>query len=167
MKKSAMTSVNKPFTDKIFALVDGDQKTIEWRTKPLPRGLHYVYETKNKGGCGKVIGEMTIIGYMKFSSIDNIPDRIIGFGKVDRKDLKKYAKGRPLYANAIVNAKRYDTPKELGEFWAYNENLQKCFDEQEGYCFEEWSSFCRPLTQPPQSWRYVVNWQCVMEAVKC
>lgn len=85
MKKSAMISINKQHTDKIFALVDSDKKIIEWRTQPLPKCLHYVYETKNKGGCGKVVGEMTIVGFMKFSSIDNIPDKIIDFGKVDRE----------------------------------------------------------------------------------
>lgn len=76
----------------------------------------------------------------------------------------------------------YDTPKELNEFWAYNEEWHKRFDQQDGYCcydatndsgealidcagyegvyncyrcWEEWSGWCHRLTRPPQSWCYV------------
>lgn len=125
--KATLTSINKPHTDNIFTEDETRKKTVEWRTKPLPKGLHYVYETKNKGGCGKVIGEMTIVGWRKFDSVSDIPHETILKGRVGARQLDLYSKGRPLYANVIVNAKRYGEPKELSEFrhWVDCENSNK------------------------------------------
>lgn len=55
---AGLISINKPHTDNIFS----GEKGLEWRKIPLPEDLYYVYETKNKGGCGMVIGEMRITG---------------------------------------------------------------------------------------------------------
>lgn len=160
--KSALISVNKPHTDNIFAADESEKKTVEWRTKPLPKGKHYVYETKNKGGCGKVIGEMRVLGWRKFGSVDDIPDDMIHKGKVTREFIKAYAKGRPIYANVLYDAKRYDTPKELGEF------------KKAGFMTEEqWLYALYPnthchyvawakkfeLTRPPQSWCHAERWE--------
>ncbi len=98
------------------------------------------------------------------------------------KELSDYGKGKPLYGLHISQLKIYDRPKELGEFWAYNEEWHKRFDEEDGYCcydatneygecltdcgdnasvkncyhcWEEWSGWCHRLTRPPQSWCYV------------
>lgn len=158
---NALTSINKPHTDNIFAANKGDRKTVEWRTKPLPKGKHYVYETKNKGGCGKVIGEIRVLGWRKFDSVDDIPDEIIRNGKVSREFIKKYAKGRPIYANALYGAKRYDMPKELGEFNAPCPHKTATGREGDCPCKEygwDWDektnkAFCtRRITHPPQSW---------------
>lgn len=135
--KAVMISINKPHTDNIFDEI----KTVEWRTKPLPIGKHFVYETKNKGGCGKVIGKMDIT--------ENIPivvfgidcqlgvNELIKHGCVNAKYLIEYAdkhKASILYANVIENAKRYDKPKEIGEF----KNLK-----------------AEPITRAFQSWGYI------------
>lgn len=183
MSRATLTSINKPHTDNIFTDDKSRKKTVEWRTKPLPKGLHYVYETKNKGGCGKVIGEMTIVENIKYPDVSAIPHEMILKGRFGTRQLDIYSNGRPLYANVIVNAKRYDKPKELGEFWAYNSELEKRYDEQDGYCcydgtnehgepltdcgsacdniancyrcWEEWSGWCHKVKRPPQSYCFV------------
>lgn len=127
MSKATLTSINKPHTDNIFSEDEARKKTVEWRTKPLPRGLHYVYETKNKGGCGKVIGEMTVVENIKYADVSAIPHEMILKGRVGARQLDIYSKSRPIYANVIVNAKRYDELKALSEFkhWVDCENSNK------------------------------------------
>lgn len=62
-----MISINPPYTQMIF----NGYKQFEFRKKvlkgmdegyPLQDIKAYIYETKNKGGLGKVIGEVTIPG---------------------------------------------------------------------------------------------------------
>lgn len=153
--KDVLTSVNKEHLNNIL---DGIKK-VEWRKKPLPLGKHYGYETKNKGGCGKVTGEFYIVENIKvdlFDIVCNDEKDLIKKGCVDWGFLNKYAGiERPyLYANIIENAKRYDKPKELNEFtpickvkgeWCDN---CICYEETFGGC-------CRVLKRPPQSWCYV------------
>lgn len=97
-----------------------------------------------------------------------------------RGDLPYY---KPLYGWHISDLKIYDKPRELSEFWAYNEELHKRYDSEEGFCcyddtneygealtdcgdaynnilncyrcWEEWSGWCHHVTRPPQSWCYV------------
>lgn len=157
MSRATLTSINKPHTDNIFSDKESRKKTVEWRTKPLPKGLHYVYETKNKGGCGKVIGEMTIVGWRKFDDVSEIPHETILKGRVGARKLDFYANGRPLYANVIVNAKRYDEPKELGEFYI-TKKCTSCKDsgyESSACIYDENCLVPVQLTHPPQSWCYV------------
>ena len=68
--KAMLISIRKPFTDMIFRVDDyynDYDKTNEWRKKPLPLGHYFVYESKHKGGSGKVIGEFDIVENHKFS----------------------------------------------------------------------------------------------------
>lgn len=111
-EKAVMISVNKPHTDNIFS---GD-KGLEWRKKPLPEGLHYVYETKNKGGCGMVIGEMYITGSLAVDTNGPLPVGLVNAGCVHPVTLKKYANNGIVYANFIQDAKRYDKPKPLSAY---------------------------------------------------
>ncbi len=87
-----------------------------------------------------------------------------------------------IYGWHISDLVIYDKPREVEEFWAYNEEWHKRFDEQDGYCcydattdsgealvdcagyegvyncyrcWEEWSGWCHRLTRPPQSWMYI------------
>lgn len=62
-----MISINPPYTDMIFR----GYKPFEFRKKvikgmdegyPTEEIAAYIYETKNKGGCGAVIGEVKING---------------------------------------------------------------------------------------------------------
>lgn len=62
-----LISINPPYTDMIFS----GYKPFEFRKKVL-KGMEahypeepitaYIYETKNKGGCGAVVGELKIDG---------------------------------------------------------------------------------------------------------
>lgn len=130
---AVLTSIQPPHTTNIF---DGI-KRIEWRTRPMPTGKHYVYETKNGGGIGKVIGECTIWRVKRHENVSLIQEGHIDSGCVPYEFLEQYAKGKPLYAHFIVNAKRYDKPKELNRFILANTQ-----------------HFCR-VRRPPQSWCYV------------
>ena len=159
--KAIMISINKPHTDNIFS----GEKTNEWRTRPLPLGKAYVYETKRGGGCGKVIGEMEIVKTYRFHTDDLIyQDTLIEQGCVPYSFVANYAKGKEyISANIIANVKKYDTPKELGEFSLYEKKD----------CDHFWCGICGARTQndvincnnltcerktikrPFQSWGYV------------
>lgn len=154
MSKSTLTSVNKEHLDNIL---DGI-KTIEWRKKPLPLGKHYGYETKNKGGCGKVTGEFEVIQNIKFNLYgDTYRPHWLAKGCVPYEFLVEYANGAEyLYANVIENAKRYDKPKELSEFkrWNRTEENSPCVNTKWLYPDCKECKKCN-LTRPPQSWCYV------------
>ena len=176
--KEVLISVNKENLDNIL---DGI-KTVEWRKKSLPLGKHYGYETKNKGGCGKVTGEFEIVRTvaLRVSAIPHEENDFLARGCVPYKFLENYANGAVwLYANIIENAKRYDKPKELSEFelacHCFNIKNVECKTNAFGeYVFQHHdNSFCRickyynsdfgdcdkpafqPLKRPPQSWCYI------------
>ncbi len=161
--KAGLVSINKPHTDNIFNLI----KTIEWRKSPLPTGLNYVYETKNKGGCGKVIGEIWIEDNDRLDIEKELKKWHIKRGCVPLEDLKKYATKDFIYANYIGEVKRYDKPKELREFkteckeWdKENPNCDNCKYFIDCRCYEYDESDCacdgiKPVERPPQSWCYV------------
>lgn len=97
------------------------------------------------------------------------------------KELQEYGKGKTLYGWHITNLVIYDEPKELNEFWAYNAELNKLFNEGEDYCawgrcetengcsndcdtenilncyqcWADWNGWCHRLARPFQSWGYV------------
>lgn len=148
MSKAVLTSVNKEHLDNIL---DG-RKTVEWRKKPLPLGKHYGYETKNKGGCGKVTGEFEVVENIKvdlFDIVCNDEKDFIKKGCVDWGFLNKYAglERSYLYANVIENAKRYDKPKELSEFEFPKDNIHLSYRKRNQYF--------KGITRPPRSWCYV------------
>ena len=152
----AIISINKPHTDNIFDRI----KTVEWRTKPLPLCKHFVYETKNKGGCGMVIGEMEITKNISFCvfHLDILPEakEFIKRGCIPLEYLIEYAKNKAfLYANVIENAKRYDKPKKLSEFHHFctypNNTCEDCaIQKLKPHCH-----YGEGLTRPPQSWQYI------------
>lgn len=144
MSKAVLISINPPHTNNIFTRI----KRIEWRTKPLPTGKHYCYETKKCFGVGKVIGEYTIWRVKRYENISLIPEGHIDSGCVPVEFLEAYSKGRPLYANFIVNPKRYDKPKELCEFRSYN--VRAYYDEELRLPMPT-----HEIKRPPQSWCYV------------
>lgn len=135
--KALLISINKPHTDNIFSGLKG----LEWRKRPLPEGLCYVYETKNKGGCGKVIGEMRIFGTRAIDTSDFLEVPLINSGCVHPVALKKYANNGIVYANFIKDAKRYDEPKELSEFTGFRKT--------------KFGMEPVKMERPPQSWCYV------------
>lgn len=146
--KAALTSINPPHTNRIFDKTKG----IEWRTKPMPIGKHYCYETKKHGGCGKVIGEFTVWRIKRYENISMIPECHIASGCVPIEFLEAYRKGKPLYAHFIINPKKYDKPKELREFHPNCNHTDYC-TECKNYDLN--TKDCRRITRPPQSWCYV------------
>lgn len=119
----------------------------------MPTGTHYCYETKNGGGCGKVIGEFKIWRVKRYANVSHIPEDYIALGCVSREYLTAYSKNKPLYAHFIVNPIRYDKPKELSEFTKpCNHENDCCTCDRYDYighrCYNE-------ITRPPQSWCYV------------
>lgn len=144
MSKAVLISINPPHTNNIFTRI----KRIEWRTKPLPTGKHYCYETKKCFGVGKVIGEYTIWRVKRYENISLIPEGHIDSGCVPVEFLEAYSKGRPLYANFIVIPKRYDKPKELSEFRSYN--VRAYYDEELRLPMPT-----HEIKRPPQSWCFV------------
>lgn len=132
--KSVLISIQPPNTNNIFDGIKG----IEWRTKPLPTGKHYCYETKKCFGQGKVIGQYHVWRVKKYENISLIPEEFIALGCVPIEFLEAYSHGRPLYAHFIISPQRYDKPIELREFSKYG-----------------FSPFPVPLKRPPQSWCYV------------
>lgn len=170
---AVLISIQPPHTTNIFNEIKG----IEWRTKPIPAGMAYVYETKNGGGAGKVIGQCVIWRVKRFENISLIPEGYIDAGCVPYEFLAEYSKGKPLYAHFIVAAKRYSTPKELTDFHVVDkEAVRKCQYRERAYnnpdlvnsallpgsyvCMQgeiDWCNKCKtkPISRPPQSWCYV------------
>lgn len=151
--RAIVISVNPPHAGN---LVDG-LKTIEWRKKPLPECTAYVYETKRNGGCGKVIGEVRIVGDTKCDTNEwwSTDFDLIVRGKVGVRFLEKYAAKNDgvIYANECRDAVRYDIPKELSEFETtivIPEGTQWF-----GNMYSYKHIFNKKLTRPPVSWCYV------------
>lgn len=146
--KAVLISINPPNTDNIF---DG-VKRIEWRTKPLPTGRFFCYETKNIGGAGKVIGEFTVWRTKRYERAGLIHETEINLGCVPKDFLLHYSKGKPIYANYIVKPKRYEQPRELNEFFHACEkpNGTDC-----SVCVDRRENKCKPVKRAPQSWFYV------------
>lgn len=171
--KAVLISVQPPHTTNMFNKI----KRIEWRTKPMPTGKHYVYETKNGGGIGMVIGECLIWRIRRYENVSFIPEGHIDAGCVPYEFLAEYSKGKPLYAHFIINANRYDKPKPLSDFYIVdNEEVKKCEHRERVYCNPDltngawlpggyvcskdeidWCSKCKtkPVVRPPQSWCHV------------
>lgn len=153
--KKTMTSINPPFSQLIL---DGKKK-IEWRTKPLPLGWSELYETKKKGGCGKVIGQFEVVENIKvdlFELACNDEKGLIEKGCVDWGFLNDYAtlKRSYLYANVIDRVERYEKPKELFDFANYVK-YQVC---KERNCFSDNCWICPNnaiVIRPPQSYMFV------------
>lgn len=168
--KSVLVSIQRPHTDNIKALI----KKIEVRKNkpnqetPFPC---FIYETKTKGGCGKVIGEFVcdkiytyyaddFVGAVDFDGtiitepkegefaywIPNQEDTCLRY-----LDIKAYGKGKTLYGWHISDLKIYDKPKDLGNF------ITPCIwdnGREKHNSIENCKYFCG-IKRPPQSWCYV------------
>ena len=142
IRKAVLISINKPHTDNIFS----GQKGLEWRKKRLPEGLYYVYETKNKGGCGMVVGEMHITGSKEVDTGGPLEVCLVNAGCVHPVTLKKYANNGIVYANIIRDTKRYEKPRPLSDFESWNCSVY----------FEDGLPMpTHEIKRPPQSWFYV------------
>lgn len=169
--KSVLISINKPHTDNIKALI----KKVEIRkNKPnceLPFKC-FIYETKNKGGCAKVIGEFIcdeiyhIKNYDTRFSINNDERLTNGVARascLNFDDMKKYLKDKDGYAWHITDLVIYDKPRELWEFYHKCEKMpcEGCEHlkyqrvNANEYDFDcEYLNGKIPFQRPPQSWAY-------------
>ena len=111
----------------------------------MPLTTHQCYETKNKGGCGKVIGQFDVVQNIEFDPLNHhlYSPEIIEDGCVPIEDLIEYANGDVIYGNVLENIEKYDKPRELSEFTG----LRKT---KFGYAPIK-------ITRPPQSWCYAKN----------
>ena len=146
--KETLISIQKPHTDNIFSGI----KKVEWRTFSLPPGRHHVYETKRGGGLGMVIGTFRTNTYYCFSDVSDIPEWLIRDGCVSREFLKRYARGRSLFANMIYDVKRFELPKETKSYLKYSAAVG-CEIASEFNCSRhEYQCY---VTSPPQCYTYV------------
>ena len=171
--KSVLISIQRPHTDNIKALI----KKIEVRKNkpnqetPFPC---FIYETKTKGGCGKVIGDfvcdrITDISVVVRNCNENYNevyhnDECKG-SCLTWKELQEYGKGKPLYGWHISDLKVYDKPKELSEFrkpftpkkldirkFIIKNGINNIAPDFKSRC-----DFCDKITRPPQSYMFVEN----------
>lgn len=141
------------------------------------------YRTNTVGRCnGKVIGEFICDRIYGLAPLNHAPDDVEQQACLTREEIVRYLKGVG-YGWHISDLKIYDKPKELGDFWSYNEALHKrydaetdfcCYDAANEYgealtdcgeayndilncyrCWSEWSGWCHRVNRPPQSWCYV------------
>lgn len=199
--KSVLISIKPKYCE----LIASGKKTIEVRkTRPKIKTPFkcYIYctygqENENYMICkrGKVIGEFVCDWVTKITPHCDIEDFVNQYihgypailGENDClsfQEMKAYLGNKIGYDWHISDLKIYDKPKELNDFWLYNEELHKlhdieddkfcCYDGTDlnsepitdcGYCYEnilncyrcwnEWSGWCKKVTRPPQSYMYV------------
>lgn len=136
----------------------------------------------DKCGNGKVIGEFLCDQIIEDHTFGH-DEKFYSAACMSACDAAAYAMESPMYGWHISNLKIYDAPRELGDFWLYNEELHKrydagtdycCYDGANEYgealtdcgdaylnirnclcCWNEWSGWCHHLKRVPQSWCYV------------
>ena len=158
--KAVLMSIKPKWCELIFS----GEKTVEVRkTAPKlePPFKVYVYESIGQGeGAGAVVGEFVCDEKhdIQFTGASYLINNDISLTNGIAKqsclwfdDMFSYLGVKGGVALHIANPKRYDTPKELGEF---KKGCNDMYDPQFGsYC-----GYCpHPcfLTRPPQSWMYV------------
>ena len=112
---------------------------------------------------GHIAGEFTCDRIYELAPLNHAPDDVEKQACLTREEIVNYLKGTG-YGWHISDLKIYDTPKELNEFWfppelyCEKERCGGCPFDQVADVNGEYSFDCewkRPLTRPPQSWRYV------------
>ena len=169
--KGVLISINKPHTDNIRSEMKTNEVRKDKPTCEVPFKC-FIYETKNKGGCGKVIGEfvcdeITEIHYHDWSGDYGVPkeqyfaDIFAESTCLTYEALHMYLQGKNGYGWHITDLIIYDKPRELSEF------LCKCNRTYctgcEDFCDEGVESFrvcggLKSVTRPPQSYMYVEEW---------
>lgn len=146
--KGVLQSINKPHTDNIRAGIKNIEVRKDKPNLPTPFPV-LIYETKNKGGIGKVIGEFVCDKVLEWKYLpdhtnENEYEYYIECADghatcLTYDEIYNYGKGKPLYGWHISNLKIYDKPKEVSEF---KQEIVK-------------GAMPKKLIRPPQSWCYV------------
>lgn len=164
-----MVSILMPIHANWCDLILCGKKTVEMRkTRPKedPPYRVYMYRTLPKrgdihDGDGRIVGEFICddifravqTGYMGSGMCPtyNIGPNLAA-ACLTYDELENYGKGRPLFGWHILEAKAYDTPKELKEF--HRPCTPACNFSNE--CGGSDTAECLfGVARPPQSWMYV------------
>lgn len=160
----------------------------------------YVEVHRKTGGAvddwnGKVIGEFLCDGIITVDCDSVAPfdpethEYIQVETCLDRASFVRYTNFKKAVGWYISDLKIYEKPRELSEFWVYNEELHKRYDSERDFCcydatneygealtdcgeacnnilncyrcWNEWSGWCHHVNRPPQSWCYVEELQNV------
>ena len=139
MSKAVLISIRPEWCEKII----NGQKTIEVRkTRPKmnPPFKCYIY----KCGNGKVNGEFVCDEIISIDGAGRIPSDIARPTCLEPAELHQYLGAAVGYGWHISNLRIYDTPRELREFYAVPNEVEVALKAKP-----------KPITRPPQSWRYV------------
>ena len=128
MNTCIMLAINPPHSRNILEGI----KRVEWRKRPLLIGRRiFIYETKNCGGCGMVVGEVELFAVRShriFTEISRLLDEDIDFGCVPKEELKRYAGKNPvLYAHDLMRIVEYRRPFPILEFGLKRAPLSWCY----------------------------------------
>lgn len=171
--KAILMSIKPKWCELIF----GGEKTIEVR-KVAPKletpFKVYVYMTATKERCrlweyitayqnskGDIVnGSQKVVGEFVCDRVDDytydycdgvdIDDDSLLETCLEWDEINIYANGKKLHGLHITKPKRYDTPKELSEFYKHDNTYDNAF----GWVFEDRPKKV-PIKRPPQSWMYV------------
>lgn len=94
-------------------------------------------------GNGKVIGEFICDRVYELAPLNHAPDDAEQQACLTQEEIARYLKGVG-YGWHISNLRIYDTPRELREFYAVPNEVEVALKAKP-----------KPVTRPPQSWRYV------------
>ena len=147
-----LISIQKPHTDNIFI---HKKKSVEWRKAPLPKGPALCYETKNKGGVGRIVGSVEVVDTIKFDPKTQYVSHpeLIADGCVPIDKLLEYADGEIIYANVLSRVRPFKKPRALGECkYACPDGVRSCKGCRHS---DDSGMHCTPVARPPQSWMYV------------
>lgn len=139
MSKAVLISIRPEWCQKIMT----GQKTVEVRkTRPKmnPPFKCYIYKCEN----GKVIGEFLCDQIININGAGRIPSDAARPTCLEPAELHQYLGAATGFGWHISNLRIYDTPRELREFYAVPNEVEVAIKEKP-----------RPITRPPQSWRYV------------
>ena len=136
---AVLISIRPKWCEKII----NGQKTIEVRkTRPKMDTPFkcYIYECGN----GKVIGEFLCDEIININGAGRIPSDAARPTCLEPAELHQYLGAATGFGWHISNLKIYDTPRELREFYAVPNEVEVALKAKP-----------KPVTRPPQSWRYV------------
>lgn len=94
-------------------------------------------------GNGKVIGEFICDRVYELAPLNHAPDDAEQQACLTQEEIARYLKGVG-YGWHISNLRIYDHPRELREFYAVPNEVEVALKAKP-----------KPVTRPPQSWRYV------------
>lgn len=136
---AVLISIRPKWCEKIIS----GEKTIEVRkTRPKMDTPFkcYIYKCEN----GKVIGEFLCDQIININGAGRIPSDVARPTCLEPAELHQYLGAATGFGWHISNLRIYDTPRELREFYAVPNEVEVALKVKP-----------KPITRPPQSWRYV------------